>query len=868
MRMRKTLSLIIALLIAATTALWADVATPDPVKMKQPDGSTITLRLHGDEFNSWYTSEDGKTLYVRDANGWWKPSGGPVINRSSIEKAKSMRAQRDRMFRQNSKAGLGLGWGSNHFLIILVEWQDQKFQDGAGDYFSRALGQTGFSDNGSVGSAKDYYTDASSGRFTPNFDVYGPITLDYNSTDFPANDVQHHYYFAQKMVQDALIKLDATVDFKQYDNNNDGFIDNVYMFYPGYAQSNGGGDNTIWPHAWSAYDGVEHDGVYLNSYACSAELNGNSGTTLNGIGTFCHEFGHVIGMPDLYDTDYSTNGQARHPGSWNLMAGGNHNSSGRIPARLSTYERYILGYITDADIEVLDSPGNKTIQGLSANKFYQIPTGNDGEFFMPEVRDGSVWDSPLPAGMIIYHIDRSQNMVSGMTAAQRWEDWTLINGFSDHPCDYLKAPNLDYYQYDQLMVFPKDPYGGYYYNVTEYAPEAWDGNAPFNLNNIIYDSGKAYFSLALFNRAVSGTVTDNSDGAPVEGAYVIVSRPDAAPRHKKVTTLANARSTALYETTTDNEGKYKINLSDDDPMSLEISVFATGYLPAAETVTGVVVHKDFSLTPVLNKDGNTVALSKTVFPISSGAAWGYNQTGQNYTVAQKFTASEISHLVGGTIKEIQYGCWATGEEVWVFVDFGTTDRVLARKVIEPSDGFYRNAFGNTVDVSDANIVIPANTDVYIGYMVKNANHTFIVYADDGPSAEGSFMLYYGFSTTQAGGSNWVDVKNDWGWDATNTLISASVEPVKTINSGATLSDMGISYISVPSGTLTAGSTLPLKVVSSKSFRPQTITWYMDGVKIDGDSVTLTAGKHVIRAKLEYNDSDNTEDKLEVRINVQ
>ena len=80
--------------------------------------------------------------------------------------------------------------------------------------------------------------------------------------------------------------------------------------------------------------------------------------------------------------------------------------------------------------------------------------------------------------------------------------------------------------------------------------------------------------------------------------------------------------------------------------------------------------------------------------------------------------------------------------------------------------------------------------------------------------------------------------------------------------------MGISYISVPSGTLTAGSTLPLKVVSSKSFRPQTITWYMDGVKIDGDSVTLTAGKHVIRAKLEYNDSDNTEDKLEVRINVQ
>ncbi|MBQ9185444.1 MAG: M6 family metalloprotease domain-containing protein [Bacteroidales bacterium] len=862
--MRKLLSLIFTLCFVGMTALWADVATPTPVKMKQPDGSTITLRLHGDEFHSWYTSEDGKTIYKQDGSGWWKPSSGPRISSRELQKANERRAARDREIRQRGKDGLGLGWGSNHFLVILVEWSDQKFQSGAGDYFKRALGESGFSDNGSVGSAKDYYTDASSGRFTPNFDVYGPVTLTRRHDEWPDNDNSHHNTMAKTMVQEALTKLDATVDFSQYDNNGDGYIDNVYMFYPGYAQSNGGGSETIWPHAWNAYDGVAHDGVYLNSYACSSELNGNSGTTLNGIGTFCHEFGHVIGMPDLYDTDYEINGQARNPSSWCLMAGGNHNSEGRIPARLSTYERYLLGYITEFE-DLSASLGNKTIQGLDANKAYKIPTINDGEFFIPEVRDGNKWDSPLPKGMIIYHLDRSQNDVHGKTAAKRWEDWDLINGFRDHPCFTPLLPVDDYNHnvYYQLWVFPKDDYN--YHNVTEYAPVSWGGSTMYSLSNISYSGSQASFTISKGPRTVSGHITSANDGNYVSGAIVVVSKKEAnAPG--RTFSLAAVRKRALYETTSNDYGFYSVSLAENDPQDLEVSVFATDYLAASEDVSGYYINKDFSLTPVIWKATENV-ISKVDLPVSAGGRWGFSATGQNYSVAHKYTADELKEHVGKTITTISFSTLADGEEVYVFVDFGTTKRVLLQQVWWPNTGFYSTP-ANDVDVSSYGITIPEGTDMYIGYIVKNANNTYIIYTDAGPIKTGGFYLQYAFST-EAGG-NWADPRTDLGWQDQNgnkpgnAMISFKALSQTSLNDKATISDLGLCYIDIPS-SLTAGSTLEFKLVNSKSRVPYEVNWEYDGKSQSGSSVTLTSGKHTIKARLSF--WDYSIDTVEATINV-
>lgn len=875
--MRKILSVIAALLFAGLTVMWADSATPDPIKMKQPDGSTITLRLHGDEFYNWFTSEDGKTLYTKDASGWWRPAGKPTINRSSVSKANNLRAQRDDFFRKRSKSGLGLGWGSNHFLIILVEWKDYKFQEGAKEFFTNSLGQTGFTGNGCIGSAKDYYTDASYGDFTPNFDVYGPVTVDRNHTDWPVGDDEKiHSEMARVTLKAAIDLLDETIDFSIYDNDKDGYVDNVYMFYPGYAASSGA-QNAIWPHASSTYK-MTGDNVAISSYGCSSELMKTSGTTFVGIGTFCHEFGHVIGLPDLYDTDYGENGSARHPSSWNLMAGGNHNSNGCIPARMSTIERYILGYLKDDDIVDLSTPGNKTLQTLSAKKFYKLPVPtNEGEFFVPEVRDGLGWDQTLPGGMIIYHVDQSQNNAAGMTAKDRWDNWSLINGYEEHPCDYIVCPDEDAYggkavDYYQLWVFPTDQWEGYYYKVYNYTPTAWNGTQPFNLTNINYASGQATFTVAQGERNAMGTVTDATDSAPIKDAIVVIEpQSSQAPGFgQRVVSLAVARRNSIGEATTDENGKYKIVLPDGSPENLTISVFAKDYLATQENVSGSSIVKDFSLTSVYNGIKPS-GFTKANFPLNGPSRWGWSSS-TNYTAAVRYSAEELKDHVGSQLTEIAFASHVSGEEVYVIVDFGKTQRVLAKKVDESTlitdIGRSLNWPANAIDVSQDNIIIPANTDVYIGYAIKNATGGYAVYTDGTDNARaGDNYMFQGFSTTAPGGDDWIDPITDWSIsNFGNVLVGFKLLPKISVNPNAKLTDMGLCYIDMPT-TLTAGTSLPLKLVYSKANMPYEVEWYYDGAKIDSQYVTLESGKHTLRATLKYS-GDKQGYSVDVKFTVQ
>ena len=857
--MRKILSLITALLFAGLTAMWAIPANPEPFKAKQPDGSTITLRLHGDEFYSWVTSEDGKTLYKKDANGWWRPAGSPKISRSAVNKAKELRRQRDAMFHKNGKNGLGLGMGNNHFLIILVEWADDHFSEGACDYFKQIIGQKNYSGNGFVGSARDYYYEASYGKFDPNFDVYGPITLDRNHNDWVANDTEGKYYAtARAMVQEAIAKLSQTVDLSQYDCNGDHLIDNVYMIHAGYDAADHA-ENSIWSHASSAYDGKAYNGVYINSYATSAEFQGASGTTFDGIGTFCHEFGHVIGMPDLYDIDYEENGEARHPSMWNLMAGGNRNSNSRIPARLSSYERYILGYLTDADKVDLSSPGNKTLSGLSSQKLYYLPTVNEGEFFIAEVHDGQNWDSPLPECMIIYHADQSNNDVHGYTAAQLWDNWD-INIFGDHPCYYIVCPDETAYNgqakyYYQLWPFPMDQWNGRYYKVTDYSPTAWNGTQQFNLSNINYTDGQATFTVSPGQRCVVGSVSEIKTNTPIKDAVVVVE-PQSQQSSKiksRIVSLAIARRNAIAEATTDANGKYKITLPDNAPESLTISVFAEGYLSSQESVSSTgSISKDFKLTSVIDgliPDGVT----KVSFPLTTYSQWGWDET-YNLTVAVKYTAEELKDHVGKQIKDIAFGCSYGAEEAFVFVDFGT-QRVLAKTVAGSSINTLvsenKNGPANVVDVTEKNIVIPENTDIYVGYALKNTSSYTILTDGNSNTPEGVYFVDRSYSTT--GTTSWTDPVKDWGLPTFgNVLVSFNVQSDLSINPDAKLTEMGLCYIDMPA-TLTAGNSLPLKLVYSKAKMPYEVEWYYDGAKIDSQYVSLVSGKHTLRATLKFSD---------------
>ena len=590
----------------------------------------------------------------------------------------------------------------------------------------------------------------------------------------------------------------------------------------------------------------------FRSYACSSELRGTSGTSLNGCGTFCHEFGHVIGLPDLYDTDYGTHGSAKSPSSWNLMGNGNHNSNGRIPARLSTMERYILGYLTDEDIVDLSSNGDKTLQTLSAKKFYKLPVPtNEGEYFLAEVRDAKVWDSPLPEGMLIYHIDRSNNDVEGMTAAQRWANWSLINGFESHPCDYIISPTEEYADYYNCWQFPKGPYGGQYYTVTSCSPTAWNGSRPYNLTNIDYSNGQASFTVSAGKRTLSGTIKSAHDGTAVPNALVIASKP-ASNSMLRIISLSAARQRAVHETRSDNNGIYTIELDENDPETLEVYVFATGFVSTMETATGRNMQKDFALAPVIKTPlANTY--SKANLPITQASRWGYNQSGVSYTVAQHYTAEELQEHVGKTISSIAFSANAAEQEVYVFVDFGTTQRAVMQRAWSINATLYTTP-NNSVDISSSGITIPANTDMYIGYTINNCTEGYPVYLDNSTANDGGFYFKKAF-TTEAGG-NWINAKEEWSYDKYNAMVSFTLLSTTSIDDNAKLTDLGLCYIDIPE-TITAGQTLVLKTVNSKTRTPYETMWYVDNKEQNSTSVSLAKGTHTIKAVLYFMDGQDT-----------
>ena len=305
-------------------------------------------------------------------------------------------------------------------LVLLVEFDDVHFSVSADprQTIDDMLNLPGFSMHGASGSALDFYTTASFGLFTPRFDVYGPVRLSGNEVDYvktedtfidPESGREVAVYPAGRMVEQAVTALDSEIDFSQYDTNGDGMVDFVYLFFPGKGATTGGNVNTtIWPHAYTLQSALGHtvelDGVTVNRYATSSEL-GSSGR-LSGIGTFCHEFAHVLGLPDLYDT--SNNGSTSKcftPSSFSVMDAGNYNNSEHTPPMFSAYESYSLEWMRPVEIT---GGGDFTLLPMSSRPMaYKIASpANPQEYFIFECRACDGWDSYLEGeGLAVWHID-------------------------------------------------------------------------------------------------------------------------------------------------------------------------------------------------------------------------------------------------------------------------------------------------------------------------------------------------------------------------------------------------------------------------------------------------------------------------------
>lgn len=397
------------------------VAKPGILEARQPDGSTVYIRMDGGPRGHQIYTHDDQRLMISE-NGFYVQADENFMIRS--EKKLKERS----VALSNSPAPYSLpGLMSNPFpakgkqnaLVILVDFPDCPFTiSNPLQHFQEMLNGENYTLDGATGSARKYYLDNSNGEFDINFDIYGPVTVTKNFAYYGANDYWGEDVNPHEMILEACALLDNDIDFSQYDKNGDGEIDMVYVFYAGYGEADGGGPNTIWPHsAGVASDFVIYkyfDNKLLNHYACSMELQYSSPDHArpDGIGTFCHEFCHVLGIPDLYST---IGGGAFTPCEWSLMDSGSYNNDSRTPPGLSSFERAAIGWM---EPQKLFTPGNYSLNPLGPdnNEAFMISTSSKNEYFLLENRQQQGWDEFLPHhGMLVWHIDYNSTIWNNNT---------------------------------------------------------------------------------------------------------------------------------------------------------------------------------------------------------------------------------------------------------------------------------------------------------------------------------------------------------------------------------------------------------------------------------------------------------------------
>ncbi len=462
--MKKTLIGGMMLLAAASQSIFAVPARPGVIKtLTQPDGSTLEVTVVGDEFRHCYLTSDRIPL-MRDAEGRYcyatvDVAGRAVASRFQARDA-AMRTVAEKAFistldtqfigtkifertstmrkaSTNISAGIGLDPGDTcfphegdvHALVLLVEYSDVKFKvPSPSDYYERFLNEEGFTDDKATGSCRDYFMSVSNGRFRPTFDVVGPITLSRSMSYYGGNDIWGNDQRPEQMVIDACKLIDDDIDFNDYDIDGDGEVDNIYIIYAGKGEASYGSESSVWPHRWTldaAGASLRLDGVKINNYGCCNEWDD---IRPSGIGTFCHEFGHVMGLPDLYSTDYGGAERAT-PDSYDVMDRGSYNNDGRTPPAYSAFERNAMGWI---DLQVIDGPDAITLDNIAdSNTACIIPTGDKNEFFLLENRQLTGWDTYIPGhGMLIWHIHFDLGV---------WKDNSVNNDVNHQYVDIVEA---------------------------------------------------------------------------------------------------------------------------------------------------------------------------------------------------------------------------------------------------------------------------------------------------------------------------------------------------------------------------------------------------------------------------------------------
>lgn len=463
----------------------------------QSDGSQLTIRLHGDEHYSWYSTTDdvllvqvGKNYYVAqvEEDGTLKATPQLAHNageRGTVEEQVINNQNKEKFLNLLNAEPQALAkpfgevypayfphTGSPKALVILVEFQDVKFKTSDPvatftHYLKGAEGEAAPEANNAYvkgkvnyGSVSQYFNDMSQGQFKPQFDIVGPVTVSKNSAYYGGNAGKDTDVNFAQMIAEACKGVSDKVNFADYDQNNDGNVDLVYVIYAGYSESiNGNSSDCLWPKSGTNafYEPGTNNLLKLNGkkicrYGINNELNATPSDwidgkpLLNGIGLFCHEFSHTMGLPDLYPTVEASRVDNQNPEYWDLMDGGEYTYSGYFPTPYSPWEMDVMGWT--APIELGDEAKQVSLNSYASDRTaYKINGENDEYLLIQNIQTDGWWRGITKAfkttGMLVWRIDYPYTTVS------------LDNRLNNE----IGKPNV--------MIVPADGYVISEYNVTD-----------------------------------------------------------------------------------------------------------------------------------------------------------------------------------------------------------------------------------------------------------------------------------------------------------------------------------------------------------------------------------------------------------------
>ncbi|MBP5315103.1 MAG: M6 family metalloprotease domain-containing protein, partial [Muribaculaceae bacterium] len=691
--MRKAIILMAACLLGAASA-FAVPAKRVPTTITQSDGTKVTITMMGDEWSHSYVTSDFKTVGIgNDGDVYYRTSSGlsnvrahEIVQRNAAElgflskntaimgldaltKSNPRSKARSMSYTNPMKVGSTQvpTTGTPRVPVIVIEYSDKKCSNPLSTFTS-----TYTSGSSSV---YQYFNDQSNGLYSPQYDVYGIYNLNKTRATYGGNDSSGNDVGVAQMVYDAVIASNADIDWTQYDNDGDGEADVVIVVYAGVgeAQASSTVPNSIWPCQWTLASGnyygdgpgsVTLDGIKIDRFGVFNEINGSkdNGTQIDGIGTFCHEFSHCLGLPDFYDT--GSGNYYYGIGSWSLMDYGSYNNNGYTPIGYSAYEKNFMGWInlltpTENSFYTLPKFNQKS---SSTDIAYKVVSPlNSNEYYILENRAQHGWDSYIAdEGLMVTHVTY---------VASRWSANTVnkqaIQLFTIIPADNTLS---DYNEETDL-------YGESNHSLTDATTPA----AKLNMNSsgTLPTNGAGYMGKPLTE------INLNSDGT-VSFWYIKGNEPHFAPVLNDATNVQNTSFTASWTDETDAQYVSSYDLQVNAQGSSTSSVYSlvssasslsngdkiiivdeTASKAAGAISNNVLVAKDVTISNSSITDPEDVEVFTLV---ANGANWKLaNSEGQYLTST---TAKKVSYTNSGTSVSISI---SSGSAT---INFGTAGKIL------------------------------------------------------------------------------------------------------------------------------------------------------------------------------------------------